>query len=192
MTWLAEWRAENVDPGPMTIPRRYQQAALERIVVKELRQTATSYLNKFYSAAAQGRAPVFIGQAGTGKSMTAAFIARRIYEGVPLAVEWQNCASWQTWLRTEPREVLAKRIRRMQTVPFLVLDDMHAVSSVQPETFALLSGVLSERWDNCYPTILIANLDLPAGQMWESFAEIYSPALERRVREGSEGFTVLV
>lgn len=189
MTWLAEWRAQNVAVSE-DVPARYRAADLER-VKPALRRCAEEYMRNFYALADQGRAPLFLGQSGTGKSMASAYVAMRVAERACVSVSWVNCSTWNLHLRTEARDALAVWIRELYEVPFLVLDDVHSVVG-QYGPLATLAGVLSERWDRCFPTLVNGNLDLPQGEEWDVLSQKFGPAVARRMQEGGEGYTVLL
>jgi len=190
MTWLDLWRAQHPTPAPLVLPERYQQARLEKCSPVQ-RECIHKYLQQFWEVAPQGRAPIFLGESGVGKSMAAAVLITLLHERAKLDMRWESAGQWVVKDRTLPREEHASWVRKMQQIPILVLDDIHFVTVAEVSTFAVLTAVLTGRWDACKPTIITANLSLPAGTEWDALATIYTAALARRMRDAGEGFTVL-
>lgn len=183
MSWLAAHVTENPGVSDLDIPLRYEKASLERIP-KTLKPAVTEYLNEFWTVAAAGLAPVFLGRSRTGKTMAAAVIARIVHATVPLDVKWCSAPGWAA----EPFNQSLDMLRR---APLLVLDDLQAITK-ESRAFTGLQAVLSSRFDALRPTIITGNIYLPHGKEWETLGDLYGPALARRLQDAGKGFTVLL
>lgn len=187
MNWLAEHLHRNPQAGPFELPPRYAGAVIERLPNQNIRDVVHDYLQHFGEHAAAGRAPLFLGQSGVGKSMGAAVIASRVHTRVPLDTRWVSVPHLAL-----DANLFAFDPEPYYTVPFMVLDDLHALLPAIKRPFAALTAILSARFDSLRPTLITGNLELPEHQEWETLARLYSPAIARRLQEGSEGLRVII
>jgi DNA replication protein DnaC len=173
------------------LPGRYADKRLTDLLPGDLKQCATEYVDAFLERAGAGVAPLFLGRARTGKTTAAAAILRSVTQVYHVGALFCSVPSDFPRLEmTKYRPETEAEIRRLQEIPFLVLDD---IGVVDPGTYGhqLLSRLVVDRFDALRPTLMTGNLTLPIGGEWERIAGLYGPLLARRLQECATGFTVL-
>jgi DNA replication protein DnaC len=191
---MTNWLEEQVKPkqvlGPNEIPRRYQEVTLDIVTHPSLVKAARKYGAEFWDAAPRGLAPLFLGGAGEYKTVTAAVIAQKV-RNAGIEVVWVNCAGEFTKFDREAFDPdTKKRLEKIKTTPFLVLDDFAQIPTGSRMINTLVE-IGTQRYDNMLPTLYTGNLVISKGDTSKLAAHV-GACLERRMLDASEGFRVFV
>lgn len=189
MTWLELERLRNPNPPAPTLPPRFAGAVLKDVQPGAVRDVLCDYSTQFWQVAADGRGPLFLGRAASGKTTAAAVLARLVAPHVETC--WVSVPVLQVGFeRSRFDPTLTQQIEHWHSVPFLVLDDFAVIEPRSPG-HGILTAVIASRFDHQRPTCYTGNLSLPAGREWEALAERYGPLVARRLRDTSTGFVAL-
>lgn len=192
MTWLHRKQERYVEfLDPLQLPLRFANPKLELLPVPKLREKAVAYVKDFLDVGATGIAPLFVGNAGTGKTFAAALVAKAIYHRYRVNVEWVNASGDFTKIdRAYYAPEGHAALERMKQAPLLILDDLAQLAPGSRQmTFAL--EVITHRFDNLSPTLVTANLAVKGKDPADVFDAHFGVCMGRRLLEASEGFRVL-
>ena len=146
------------------IPERFRDRTLESYKATTEAQTqalkwATEYAYGFDDALATGRSMLFLGRPGTGKTHLACGICQYLMgKGITVYYTTVQRAMRRvkgTWSR-EADETEAQAIAAMTKPDLLVLDEIGVQFGSDTER-NLLFDILNERYEKCYPTLLLSN-----------------------------------
>lgn len=196
--WLAQETLHRGAPHPPDIPRRFAAYKPADLPQGPLRDTAYGYLQAFWTDAAVGRAPVFLGAVRTGKTITACAIANTLYAGGsgtirrPIDVVFVNAAEHLPSLNRERyRKATAARVARWKQATFLVVDEF-GVAKDDAE-ISLLLEIMTYRWNEQRPTLWTANFErLNDANPFEPIARRFGPVFARRLEDAGKGYTVIL
>lgn len=191
MGWMEDYRARTRNAPPASIPDRFAAAHVGGIPNATLAQVVMDYCKGFHAYAADGRAPVFFGRSREYKSYSAAVIVKEVARA-GFATLWCPCA--RDILRLEMdkwSESSRLYVRKLQEVPFLVMDDFWEVGG---DGFGrnVLVSVAGARYDAQKPTLWTANLSVESGDEWVGVVQRYGASFARRLRDGGREFTVVI
>lgn len=153
------------------------------------RDLVTRYLAALSESELPYEAPLLLGRADKGKSYAAALIARIVHQRT-LRAAWINCAVDLQYTN----EFVTRYLPRLARCPFVVLDDF---GLVQPGSFEAkqLVAIMSARYDARLPTSWTGNFDGSVEDVWMQIGALFGaagPNVVHRLREGSEGFRLLL
>jgi DNA replication protein DnaC len=191
MNWLDDERRKNPMPLAPAIPDRYT-LDWDAAMLPSLRETAMRYLGAFWQEAPNGRGCCFLGKTGTFKTTVLALMARKIHSKAGVEVGWVHGAELALWnTYADGRPEVRRRIAYCKQVPVLVMDDF---TEVVRDSFGhkALDAIIVARYDTHRPTLWSGNMVLPQGHEWETVHEHYGPLFARRLRDTSQGYTVIV
>lgn len=190
MTWLERAQLQWATTLP-DLPARYASVTLADIGHERVRAKATEYLRVFPDAAARGLAPVFLGRSGEYKTVAAVALLKAVWQAYHIDVDFVQCDTLLALDIDRFSERTRKLLKRWKTVPLLVLDDFAAP---KPDSFAaaVVQDLCTVRFDELWPTIYTANIQLPKGEEYTRLAELYGGPFARRIEEGGRGYTVLI
>lgn len=192
VSWLDRARRPSADLLlPNEVPELFAEVSWCEEQPSIIAQVARQYLTRFWELAPAGKAPAFIGRAGTYKSFTAAIIANRVRSQGLLDVAWVQCGpEFERLERRRFEDWTDKRLAHLASVPFLVLDDF---TKVRPGSIALdmLDGLVERRYANRHPTLYTGNIAL-SREDDSAVVNHFGVGFARRFREGAKGLTALV
>lgn len=190
-SWLHREQAMYVELlKPLVLPPRYATPEYAKLPTEKLKELSLRYMTTFWQHAPEGRAPLIVGVAQTGKTFTAALLAKGIYYKHRLNVSWVNTP--EEFLRFERMlfdERTAQRLTQLKFAPVLVLDDL-AQLVPYPKAMGMALEVITHRFDHMAPTIVTANLDVGKSPA-KVFDQHFGVSMSRRLMEASEGFRLL-
>lgn len=193
MNWLYKLRTDPRALTPPDIPARFQGATLDAVPSEALKRIARKYVAEFFTVAANGIGPLFLGRAGTYKTHAAAYIAQVVHNG-GIECRFVQTKLWLTQLelmRFGDPKAAARELRLVGEVPFLVVDDFAtAVAAPSWQADALLT-VAEARFSNLRPTLWTANVEITKDDV-SKLEGLYGVAFARRVMHASQGFSVLL
>lgn len=191
MTWLHEHLSKHPIPPPLELPRRFEEASLALMPAGPVKDMVEKYLRLFWDAAPRGIAPLIVGRTQTWKTYGAAIVARRVHQaGVP--VQMVMCPVEMAEVeRDRFSELSRQRVERWKRVPFLIMDDF---VQLDPGTFAsqLLVEIACDRHANMLPTMWTGNIILKPSEKFMPLVNRYGALFARRLKEGSEGYALVV
>lgn len=185
------------------IPTRYKTAAITAEMTPEWtpvnHQVAYEFLRSFGQYATQGKAPLFAGNPGTGKSYSAAAILNRVITarrdlGLPeLQTAWVPVGEALDRILYFRDHRLTEQFREADSLlinsPLLVFDDFGHLRNYE-RLRELFWIYVNARYDRMLPTIFTANLDMSDG--WDALDRDFGEAFRRRIQAMSEGLTAVV
>lgn len=183
-----QWPERRAPGCPLcrALPVRFAEAYAEGIPHAPQKGVCIEYFRQFDTVVKGGLAPSFFGKAETYKTYCAAVIARWVSEYARMEVGWCDAAEFTTLETCRFSTDTANRVEDLESVAFLVLDDL---TNVAPSTVAetIMTNVVCTRFANNRPTVFTGNFPLDNDHAAE-FATRYSPQLARRILRGSTGF----
>jgi DNA replication protein DnaC len=189
-TWLYQHVARPDAPlQELTLPRRYQDTAVDDIDDAGLARCVRKYGRDFWQVAPAGIAPFFAGNSGVGKTYAASVLARAIHAVHRIPVAWCNCAEELVWFDREAFSTrVAARIAELKRAPFVVMDDF--TQFTDGRQLNLLTEIAAVRYDECLPTLWTGNVVLKKDD-YEIFEKAVGAMLARRILQMSEGYRVM-
>lgn len=180
-----------------TVPPRYETASISRDITAQWNptnfDTAASFLKGFRGYAAEGKAPLFAGKSGTGKTYSAAAIVNTLLTkmAVPPTVLWAPVAEtfeMLTSLRDYRAELYWHFDGLLRSAEILVLDDFAHLRDY-PRLRELFWIYVNARHDRRLPTIFTANLNMENG--WAAIDEVFGEPYRRRIQSMTEGLVAV-
>lgn len=183
----------------MDIPKRFQEAwYTDWKEGTPLNELILDYINNFDDHYRAGKAPFLVGKAGTGKTRAAAAIANAIKHGADenLSVSWYSASEvFNQVLDAKDlymKDLYVRLKSDLRSSDFIVIDDISTLRSY-PRLTELFWSVLDYRYSEMKPTLMTANFDLVDGEdFWVSLEHSLTPAISRRIKECSEGLTLVI
>lgn len=158
--WLG-WRSLLIDPQPGAYPLPsggLGRARIEEVADRGVAELVRRYTSEFWDAAPKGLGVLMAGPARTWKSYGAAIIARHAFETCGVSTAWVAWPSVAPLLEVAPFREAEARLRYLQTIPFLVLDDFSWSRSEKQRGF--LTAIASERYQSDLPTVWTGNVTI--------------------------------
>lgn len=190
--WLAESVARNPSPPPLVLPARFADATVEGIPSGgRLRAVVTKYAQDFWTVAPRGIGMLLIGKAGTYKTYASSALARLVHQAGVETLFVQCPITMGMLERNRYSSLAADTIRKLETVPFVVMDDF---SQITPNSFGarVLLEVAEARFSNLRPTVWTGNVTIDGGKAIDVLSSLYGPSFGRRVVEASGGYGVYI
>lgn len=185
------------------LPYRYLNAEIKRDDktgwCEAIYDTAADFLRSYATYAAQGKAPMFVGTSGSGKTYAAAAIINKIRQhrnssgDTELRFAWipvGECFDQLMALRDFRDPTYWKLDYLLKNAEIAVFDDF-AYLSEYPRLRELFWIYVNARYDRALPTIFTANLDL-ANLGWEAIDRMFGEAYRRRIQHMTEGLVAAV
>lgn len=194
--WL--YKAREIHPdfmGPVPVPEGLQDVELANLRMPILADCVLRYGEDFWTVAAAGVAPLFLGPPTRYKSFAAAVLVKACHRKL-LPSAWCNVPVHLNQLerkRYSPES--DKQIAKWTNVPFLVMDDF---AMIQKDTwqYNVLIEIAMSRFDSSKPTCWTGNIDLkgkPTAQDIEAaLHDCVGVQLTRRLLDRSEGYRLYV
>lgn len=190
-TWLDRARRDSAALlRPNDVPALFADVRWCAAQPAPITRAAQSYLTNFWELAAKGRAPAFLGRAGTYKSYTAALVANTVRSAL-LDVAFVQCGpEFDRLERRRFDELTDSRLEQLATVPFLVLDDF---TKLRPGGYAIdmLDALVERRYANQHPTLYTGNISISRDDD-SALVNHFGVGFTRRFREGAKGLIALV
>lgn len=176
-------------------PAKFEDAVITREVGRfhpDIHKVCIDFLENYGPYSKQGKAPMFAGTSGLGKSYAAAAIGNRITAVSDLWVHWAPVGE------TLDRVMALRDFRdskyweldgALKHCDLLILDDFAHLREY-PRLVELFWIYVNHRYENKRPTIFTANLDLSDG--WEVLDKIFGLHMRRRLQEMASGLTVVL
>jgi hypothetical protein len=192
VSWLDDARkAHHLQLKPTEVPVLFADAHLNTIATPIVRRTAMNYLTGFWELADDGKAPAFLGRAGTYKSLAAAVIARFVRDTALLDTAFVQCGPEFLELERRRFEVSThQRIVWLTLCPFVVFDDF---TKLKPGSFGLdsLDAIVEKRYGYGFPTLYTGNVVVQKDD-WSEVTNHFGAGFARRLQEGAAGLTAVV
>lgn len=143
----ARWRATGVPPVHMR----------EATTLKP-----PARVSEFYAHMLNGGGVLMLGAAGTGKTLTAAFLAKFMTtiaepRRQTLYMRWHDVAERMRREFDEDGDREGTEIRRLSQTPCLIVDEFH-INEQSPWQLTQATRLIDDRWAAQRPTVFIANL----------------------------------
>lgn len=188
MNWLELARRRNPRPALAQVPDRFKDAKVSELWPGTLRDVSGEYIANVETLLAEGIAPLFVGKAGTGKTLAATAIFRVINEYHKIDAHWASAPSLffeLVRLNWRAQDV----IRNLCEIPYLFIDDI-GVIKVNTPAFDIWMDILSQRFDAMRPIMYTANLRVDTADPFSTLADLYGPLVARRLQKGSGDFAL--
>lgn len=196
MPTLASWidevqKSHPAQLKPNEVPALFNGVGVAEIPTKSIRAVATDYLTRFWELVADGKAPAFLGRAGTYKSYAAAAIAHTVRSGGLIDTAFVQCGPEFNELERRRFELSShQRITWLTECPFVVFDDF---TKLKPGSFGAdtLDAIVEKRYGAGLPSLYTGNVVVRP----DDFSQItnhFGAGFSRRFQEGAAGLTVCV
>lgn len=186
----------------MEIPHRYKKAIVDPLEAAKwapgLLELCQEYTERFEEYAEQGKAPMFLGLAGRGKTYAAAAILNTLDKiananNLPeLSKVWVPVGEALNTINTArdmyDRDTYFRWDYAIKNSDIAVFDDF-AYLRDHPKLKELFWIYVNARYDRQLPTIFTANIEM---KDWEDLFDLFGPAIGRRMKEMSEGLTLIL
>jgi DNA replication protein DnaC len=163
------------------LPRRFWGTKVEsfRGALNDTYQSRVRpFIVNFERALREGMGLYFYGDNGTGKTMTATYMARKV-RARGFSVYYTTASDLLENMKRGFRDqVLNERLRELLESQLLVIDELGAEAFKVESSWALfqIERVLKARENECFPTVLVSNVPLV------SAAEVYGKSVASVLR----------
>lgn len=185
------------------VPLRYEDAEIHKDNQdgwnQVIHEVASDFLTNYHSYTAQGKAPMFVGKSGAGKTYAAASIINKVQQHhidsnlTELHFAWVpvgECFDRLMSLRDFREESYWKLDYLLKNAEIAVFDDF-AYLGEYPRLRELFWLYVNARYDRALPTIFTANLDMTE-LGWEALDRTFGEPFRRRIQQMTEGLVAAV
>lgn len=189
--WFHSRLARNPTPDPVVIPNRYADVSWESMRDGALKDYAKRYIANFMDNAPKGIGGLIVGRSGTGKTHTAAVIAKAVNRVIDAALI-QSPVFIAQIERARFSTQSSSLIELACTTGFLVMDDFDQFDSTS-YTSSVLIEIGETRYSNLLPTLWTGNFEITDLKKFTNhIATKHHVGFSRRLIESTEGFRFYV